>query len=57
MMKNSIFSRQPYSFLLSEDKLKSLGITDELLNAAINYCDMERLGILAVLNPSAAMIY
>jgi len=57
MMKNSLFARQPYSFLLSETKLQSLGLSEEQLNSAINYCDMERLGILAVLNPSAAMIY
>jgi len=43
--------------LLSDEKMSALHIRKELLAAARNFCDMERLGILAVLKPSAAMIY
>lgn len=43
--------------LQAELKLDSLGINDDVLRQAIEYCDMERLGILAMLNPSAATIY
>jgi HD-like signal output (HDOD) protein len=43
--------------LLSEEKIENLKIDQELITAARNFCDMERLAILAVLNPSAAMIY
>lgn len=43
--------------MLSEEKMSKLHIRKELLTAAGNFCDMERLGILAVLKPSAAMIF
>ncbi|MCI2284950.1 HDOD domain-containing protein [Colwellia sp. MSW7] len=43
--------------LLSGIQLSSLGITNELLSTSIEYCNMERLGILAVLNPRAVTIY
>jgi len=45
------------SSLLEEEKLVNLKIDQKLIGAARNFCDMERLAILAVLNPSAAMIY
>jgi len=45
------------SSLLEEEKLANLKIDQKLIGAARNFCDMERLAILAVLNPSAAMIY
>jgi len=45
------------SSLLTEDKMVGLKIDQQLITAARNFCDMERLAILAVLNPSAAMIY
>lgn len=43
--------------LLLPEKLKEMEIEPEVVGAANYFCDMERLGILAVLNPSAAMIY
>jgi len=43
--------------LLTEEKIAGLKIDQQLITAARNFCDMERLAILAVLNPSAAMIY
>ncbi len=42
---------------LTEEKLSALHIRKELVNAASNFCDMERLSILALLKPSAAMVY
>ena len=57
MIKNSVFHEQPYSALLTDEQLSHLNVDEKLLQAAINYCDMERLGILSVLKPSAAMIY
>ena len=56
MIKNTLYRQQPYSSLISEDKLNSLGITEDVLNEAVKYCDTERLGILSVLNPKAAVI-
>ena len=43
--------------ILLDEKLSALNIRKDLLNAASNFCDMERLGILAVLKPSAAMVF
>ncbi len=42
---------------LTEEKLSALHIRKELLNAASNFCDMERLNILAMLKPSAGMVF
>jgi len=57
MMKNSLYEEQPYSALIAVDKFEKFIIDEELLNSAMNYCDLERLGILAILNPNAAMVY
>lgn len=43
--------------VLNSEKMEELDIKQDAISSANNYCDMERLGILAVLNPSAAMIY
>ena len=43
--------------VLSSEKMTELELQQDAISSANNYCDMERLGILAVLNPSAAMIY
>lgn len=47
----------PLESLLSEELLKESQIDQELLRATSNFCDLERLNILSILNPSAAMIY
>lgn len=57
MLKNTLYDHKPYTFLINEKKLQALEINEELLDEATYYCDMERLGILAVLNPGASMIY
>ncbi len=43
--------------LIDDIQLTSLGISDEMLRTATDYCDLERLSILAVLSPTAVMIY
>jgi HD-like signal output (HDOD) protein len=45
------------SVVITDDKLDSLAVQKELLLDASDFCDMERLSILAVLNPSACMLY
>jgi len=57
MIKNSLYRARPYSDFMTNEQLSSLNIDDELMQAAVNYCDLERLGILSVLKPSAVMIY
>ena len=42
---------------LDEDKINALNLDREIISAGKNFCDMERLGILSALSPSAAMIY
>ncbi len=42
---------------ITQDKLDSCHVSDDIVSAARTYCDMERLGILAILSPSASMIY
>ena len=42
---------------LTDDKLTALQIRKELFNSTKNFCDFERLSILAMLKPSAAMVY
>lgn len=43
--------------LVTDEQLSILRIEPELLAAGVNYCDLERLGILSLLNPGGAMIY
>jgi len=45
------------SSVITEEKLDSLAVQQELLRDAHDFCVMERLSILAVLNPSASMLY
>jgi len=42
---------------VGELQLSSLGISDEMLRAAVDYCDLERLSILSVLSPTSVTIY
>ena len=43
--------------LVNELQLSSLGLNDEVLRTAIDYCDLERLSILSVLSPTSVTIY
>ncbi len=59
MSRNQVFKDQDvdYSELLTEEQLALLCIDDDMLTNAVDYCDLERLGLLAILNPNAAMLY
>lgn len=57
MLLNHQCQKHDKELLLSPSKMKEMEIQQEVVGAANYFCDMERLGILAVLNPSAAMIY
>ncbi|OUR59894.1 HDOD domain-containing protein [Colwellia sp. 39_35_sub15_T18] len=46
-----------FSPLISEQQLVHLGLNEKTLASAVEYCDLERLGILSILSPSAVMIY
>ena len=43
--------------LIGELHLSTLGITDEMMKMAVDYCNMERLSILSVLCPASVTIY
>ena len=59
MYKNQVLKEQDveYSDLLTQEQLALLGIDDDMLDSALDYCDLERLGILSILNPSRSMLY
>lgn len=57
MTQQSFFESKNQQQLISELQLNSLGINEEMLSTALDYCDLERLSILAVLNPTAVTIY
>lgn len=59
MNRNQVFKGQDieYSDLLTPEHLALLGIDDDMLDSAVDYCDLERLGILSILNPSRSMLY
>ena len=43
--------------LIEEQQLILLGVNDEMLRTAVDYCDLERLSILSVLSPTSVTIY
>jgi len=50
-------SSYPIERLLTDDALQQLPIDQNMLQGASHFCDLERLNILSILNPRAAMIY
>ncbi|MGL1955877.1 MAG: HDOD domain-containing protein [Colwellia sp.] len=57
MSANIIFKHKNYDDLLTKQQLTELNLSKELLRSASEFCDLERLGLLSVLSPSAAMIF
>lgn len=57
MLCNYDCSAHPVELLLTENALQQLPIDQNMLQEASQYCELERLGILAILNPNAAMVY
>ncbi|ALO35926.1 hypothetical protein CMT41_15240 [Colwellia sp. MT41] len=59
MSKNQLFKEQSidYSDLLTKEQLELLCIDKKILENAVDYCALERLSLLMILNPSAAMLY
>jgi HD-like signal output (HDOD) protein len=59
MSKQQVFKDQnlDYSDLLTKEQLESICIDKKMLENAVDYCDLERLGLLSILNPNASMLY
>jgi len=50
-------SSHAIELILTEDAMQQFPINQQMLQDANYFCDLERLNILAILNPSATMIY
>lgn len=59
MCKNQLFKDQnlEYSDLISSEQLKPLCIDEKMLANAVDYCDLERIGLLQILNPNSSAVY
>ncbi|PKI13021.1 HDOD domain-containing protein [Colwellia sp. 12G3] len=59
MSRNLVFKGQDldYSDLLTKEDLALLCLDKSMLDNAVDYCDLERLGLLSILNPKASMLY
>ncbi|PCH97199.1 MAG: HDOD domain-containing protein [Gammaproteobacteria bacterium] len=57
MMQQRVFTTECFQSLINDEKLTLLEVDSEVLDDAVDYCNLERLSILSVLNPGAAMIY
>ncbi len=59
MSKQQVFKDQNLDFndLLTEEQLEPICLDKKMLENAVDYCDLERLGLLSILNPSACMLY
>jgi HD-like signal output (HDOD) protein len=59
MSRNQVFKGQDldYSDLLTKEVLALLCIDESMIDSAVDYCDLERLGLLSILNPKALMLY
>ncbi|WP_448548983.1 HDOD domain-containing protein [Thalassotalea fusca] len=57
MMLDHSHKHLQHSELIAQEAMTALNVDKQILKAAGEFCDMERLGILAVLKPSAVVIY
>jgi len=57
MTSQFIHKSESHSSLISEQHLAQLALDETILVSAVEYCDLERLSILSILSPSAAMVY
>lgn len=57
MVQQKAFKTKSFELFINDQQLTLVGIDEGVLVAAIEYCDLERLSILSILNPGAAMIY
>lgn len=57
MVHQKLLKSKNQKELVDEIQLTSLGINEEMLRRALEYCDLERLSILSVLSPAAVTIY
>lgn len=57
MMQQRTFKTENFQALINDKQLTLAGIDNKVLDDAVDYCNLERLSILSVLNPDAAKVY
>lgn len=57
MIRNLLFENSDIENFVSLELLVDLNITDDILENAKEFCNMERFSILSILKPSAMMVY
>ena len=57
LLTNNKFQQLVHGDLMSGDVLSILQLDEQTLSSAVDYCDLERMGLLSILNPRAAMVY
>ncbi|PCI62165.1 MAG: HDOD domain-containing protein [Gammaproteobacteria bacterium] len=57
MLNNNLYPDSDIHKLLPEEQLAELNLTNEIIQHAREYVDLERFSILALLKPSSVMIY
>lgn len=57
LVTNSKFQQLIYGDLMAGDILSILQLNEKMLLNAVDYCDLERMGLLSILNPGAAMVF
>ncbi|WP_286263266.1 HDOD domain-containing protein [Thalassotalea atypica] len=57
MLNSNKFPNMPLETFITPEQLVNFDVESTLVNSAVNYCNMERLGVLSVLKPSSVMIY
>lgn len=57
MLRNNLYDNMPIENFLSHELISDFEITDHFLKEADIYCGMERLNMLSILKPSAAVIF
>lgn len=57
MLHTNLYQNNALSLLLSEDIINEYALDHEFIEEASLYCEMERLNMLALLKPSAVVVY
>lgn len=57
MVQQRMFEREDLKLLIDDKQLVELAIDKDVIAEATDYCDLERLSVLSILNPGAAMLF
>ncbi|MDP2561790.1 HDOD domain-containing protein [Psychrobium sp. 1_MG-2023] len=57
VFKNHQFEDEPYSKVINFQEIKDFSLNDDVLDEAKDICNVERLELLSILNPSSALLF